>query len=53
MTVLLLYFEIMTNGYQLVPILNLFLVTNKFRTEKSLVPTKERLYVLGKCLTTI
>lgn len=44
----LLYFDIMTNGYKLVPILNLFLVTNKFRIGTSLIPMKQRLYVLKK-----
>ena len=48
MMVSLLYFDIMTNGYKLVPILNLFLVTNKFRIGTSLIPMKQRLYVLNK-----
>lgn len=48
MMVLLFYFDEMTKGYQLVPILDLFLVTNKFRRGTSLVLMKERLYVLNK-----
>lgn len=48
MMVLLPHFDIMTTIYPKVSILKLFMVTNKFRRGTSLVPMKERLYVLNK-----